>query len=184
MEDKKEDSKKFRAYKSTDESNTKSSSLQKKDIFLMSFFGFIAAGAVLLLLLFITGVLTGYVAFDIDLPDFPGEKEVTPEETPVIPAAENITETINETVVEEVVEEEEEEVLPCAQDITLTLNDGHRYGLKVITLKLVSDYSAQISVGGKSEFMDVSDTTTINGLKITLMDSSESGQNAVIQVAC
>ncbi len=191
MEEKKEEVTKFRPYKRSEKNNSDSSSLEKlekKDIFLMSFFAFVAAGIVFLLLLLVTGVLTGYVAFDVDLPEFPGEEEVVLEEAPVIPAVE---ETINETteveeevVVEEVVEEEVEEVLPCGEDITLALNDGYKYGLKVITLKLVSDYSAQISVGGKSEFMDVGNTATINGLEITLIDCSSSDENAVIQVVC
>ena len=157
-----------------------SNHVHRKDIFMMSFFGFIAAGVVFLLLLFITGVLTGYVSFDVDMPGFSGEEEVIPEETPVIPAVETVTEIA--PVVEEVVVEEE--VLPCDQDISLVLNDGYRYGLKVITLKLVSDYSAQISVGGKSDFLDTGSTATINGLKITLIDSSEASTSAIIQVAC
>ncbi|MBS3162440.1 hypothetical protein J4467_00810 [Candidatus Woesearchaeota archaeon] len=151
------------------------SHVRKKDIFLMSFFGFIAAGVIFLLLLVITGVLTGYIS--IDMPELSGEEEVIPEETPVISE-----EVVNETVVEEVIEEEE--VLPCDEDITLELDDGYKYGLKVITLKLAGDYSAQISIGGKSGFIDVGNTESINGLKITLVDSSESDQNAIIQVAC
>ena len=149
------------------------SHVKKKDIFLMSFFGFVAAGVVFLLILVVTGVLTGYVSFD--MPELSGEEEVIPEETPVI------AEVINETVVEEVVVEE---VLPCEEDITLELDDGYRYGLKVITLKLAGDYSAQISIGGKSGFIDVGSTESINGLEVTLIDASESSQNAIIQVAC
>ena len=184
----------FRPFRSSDKQQTSqpqqkvsdsnkdnpTSHIPKKDIFLMSFFGVLAAGIIILLLLLVTGVLTGYVSFDIDLPEFPGEEEVILEETPVIPIEENVT----ETVVEEVVEEEEEEVLPCDEDISLELDDGYRYGLKVITLKLVGEYSAQISIGGKSGFIDVGSTETINGLDITLIDASESVQSAIIQVAC
>ena len=184
----------FRPFRSSDKQQTSQSQqkvsdsnkdnptshIPKKDIFLMSFFGVLAAGIIILLLLLVTGVLTGYVSFDIDLPEFPGEEEVILEETPVIPIEENVT----ETVVEEVVEEEEEEVLPCDEDISLELDDGYRYGLKVITLKLVGEYSAQISIGGKSGFIDVGSTETINGLDITLIDASESVQSAIIQVAC
>jgi hypothetical protein len=166
-------------------------SLHKKDVFLMSFFAFLAAGVVILLLLLIIGVSTGYITFDIDWPDFPGEKEETPEETPIIPAEENVTEEVGEEIVADVVEDvvteevvEEEEILPCDQDISLVLNDGYKYGLKVITLKLASDYSAQVSVGGKNEFMDVGDSAEINGLTITLIDSSEASESATIQVAC
>ena len=183
----------FRPFRSSDKQQTSQSQqkvsdsnkdnptshIPKKDIFLMSFFGVLAAGIIILLLLLVTGVLTGYVSFDIDLPEFPGEEEVILEETPVIPIEENVT----ETVVEEVVEEEEE-VLPCDEDISLELDDGYRYGLKVITLKLVGEYSAQISIGGKSGFIDVSSTETINGLDITLIDASESDKSAIIQVAC
>ena len=187
----------FRPFRSSDKQQTSqpqqkvsdsnkdnpTSHIPKKDIFLMSFFGVLAAGIIILLLLLVTGVLTGYVSFDIDLPEFPGEEEVILEETPVIPIEENVTETVVETVVEEVVEEEEE-VLPCDEDISLELDDGYRYGLKVITLKLAGEYSAQISIGGKSGFIDVSSTETINGLDITSIDASESDQTAIIQVAC
>jgi hypothetical protein len=36
----------------------------------------------------------------------------------------------------------------------------------------------------KNEFMDVGDSAEINGLTITLIDSSEASESATIQVAC
>lgn len=170
-------------------------SVSKKDLFLMSFLGFITGGILILSLLFFTGAITGNVVLDL-----PGEKEVMTEETLGLTGeapVENTTQVVNvteeivveEPVVEEVVEVEEEAVEesdPCGSEnpMTLTLNEAQEYNGREIVLKLASDFTAQISVGGKKELIDVGSTKEINGLDITMTDGSEADATATIYIAC
>jgi len=166
-------------------------SVSKKDLFLMSFLGFITGGILILGLLFFTGAITGNVVLDL-----PGEKEVVVEDitTPVVETpVENTTEATTNITEEVIVEEEPvveevvvEEVDHCGSEneITLTLNEAYDHNGREIVLKLASDFTAQISVGGKKELIDVGSTKEINGESITMVDGSEIGQTAIIYIAC
>lgn len=159
-------------------------SVTRKDLYLMSFFGFLTGGILILGLLFFTGAITGDAVLGL-----PGEKVVVNEETaaPVIESSLNET---NDTAVEAPVVETapvvEEVSDPCGpeNEITLVLGDPYTYNKKALELKLAGDFTAQISVGGKKDLIDVGQTVTINGLKITMVDGSEANQNAVIYIAC
>ena len=170
-------------------------SVSKKDLFLMSFLGFITGGILILGLLFFTGAITGNVILDLS-----GEKEVVTEElvTPVVETpVENSTETTNvtqevvveEPVVEEVVEVEEEVVEvsdPCGpeNEITLALDETYSHNGRDVILKLAGDFAAQISIGGKKELISVGETMDINGESITMTDGSEADQTVTISIAC
>lgn len=166
--------------------------VSRKDLFLMSFLGFLTGGILILGLLFFTGAITGNVVLDLS-----GEKEVTEETvSPVIESpVENVTEVVWENTTEEVVEEVivetvEEEVVeesdPCGSgnEIVLELDKTYDHNGRDVILRLAGDFAAQISVGGKKEFLDVGQTMDINGLSITMVDGSEASQNVVITIAC
>lgn len=171
---------------------TTSDHISKKDLFLMSFLGFLTGGILILGLLFFTGAITGNVVLDLS-----GEEEVVTEETgsPVIESpVENITEVVweettsivEEPVVEPIVEEVVEESDPCGSgnEIVLTLGKIYAHNGRDVILKLAGDFAAQISVGGKKEFIDVGDTMDINGMAITMVDGNEASQTATITIAC
>lgn len=164
--------------------NKELGSVTRKDLYLMSFFGFLTGGILIVGLLFLTGAITGDAVFGL-----PGEKAVVNEETaaPVIESSVNET---NDTAIENPVVETTSPIVevsdPCGpeNEITLVLNDPYTYNKKPLELKLAGDFTAQISVGGKKDLIDVGQTVTINGLKITMLDASEANKNAVIYVAC
>ncbi len=166
-------------------------SITRRDLYFMSFLGFLTAGILLLGVLFLTGAITWDAVIGLS-----GEEEVVSEETtaPVIDSIAN--ETTNETIAEaaantteeEVVVEEEvvEESDPCGSDneIILVLDDPYEYNGREIEVTLASDFSAQISVGGVKGLVSVDETVEINGLDITLVDGSEADGSATIYVNC
>ncbi len=167
-------------------------SISKKDLFLMSFLGFITGGILILGLLFFTGAITGNVVLDLS-----GEKEVVTEElavpvveTPVENTTELVTNITEEVVVEEpvveIVEEVVEESDPCGSEneITLALDESYDHNGREVILKLAGDFAAQISVGGKKELISVGETMDINGESITMTDGSEADQTVSIYIAC
>ena len=158
----------------------------RKDLFLMSFLSFLTGGVLILGLLFFTGAIAGNVALN-----FPGEKEVVVEETatPVIETPEETIEEIVEPIVEEVVEEEPvvEASDPCGSEnqITLYLDEAYDHNGRKVLLKLASEFSAQISVGGsKGELISVGETMEINGMTLTMTDGDEAATTATIYIAC
>jgi hypothetical protein len=173
---KKEETKKTKA-------TTSSSSVGKKDIFLMSFFAFLAAGFVFGTLFLIVGTITGNSVIDLS-----GEKGVMIEETEDTVVAEETTEepeTTPEVTEEETVEEEEPAPVvesDCGKDISLDKDDTFSYEGKTIIPKLVAGHSAQISVGGKSVLLSVGSTEEINGLKIKLLDTD--GDEIKFRISC
>lgn len=200
--DTKENSNSFRPFRSaateaqpkTVQTKASHEGVSKKDLFLMSFLGFITGGILILALLFFTGAITGNVVLDL-----PGEKEVLTEElatpvveTPVENATELVTEVVEEVIVEEPVIEEvvEEEVIeesdPCGpeNEITLALDESYDHNGREVILKLAGEFAAQISVGGKKELISVGETMDINGESITMTDGSETEQTATIYIAC
>lgn len=171
-------------------------SVSRKDLFLMSFLGFITGGILILGLLFFTGAITGNISLDL-----PGEKEVVTEETagpvielPVENSTEitNITELVNVTqepvvVVEQpVVEEVVETTDPCGPEnqITLHLDEIYDHNGREVILKLAGEFAAQISVGGKKELISVGETMSINSMSVTLVDGNEVDSTAVIYISC
>src|SRR3989338_8549378 len=165
------------------EANVSLHTVSRKDLFLMSFLGFITGGILILGLLFFTGAITGNVSFDLL-----GEKEVVEElANPVIESpVQNITEVVwNDTETEVLVEEPVvvEKVLdPCGSEniILLKVDETYDHNGRDVILRLTGDFAAQISVGGKKEFIDVGDTVEINGMTITMTDGSEADQTATI----
>lgn len=176
------ESKSFKPFRRNEEKNN--NSLSRKDVFIMSFFGFIAAVFVLgLISLVVYGSVTGYITVNL-----PEEKKVVVEDS--LPVIENTT---NESIVVEevpviventtVVEEEPSD--PCDTDMVLTLNKITEYNGRQIKMILVSDYAARIAVGGsKPSLLSVGETLTINRMEIYLADASDSDQTATIQVVC
>ena len=164
-------------------------SVTRKDLYLMSFFGFLTGGILILGLIFLTGAITGNALLGL-----PGEKEVVLEETTASVIEPVINETIEETtvpVVEEIVEEVVEEVIveesdPCGpeNEVILLLNDPYDYNGREVELKLASDFSAQISVGGKKELISVGESLEINGLDLSMVDGSEAEGSATIYFDC
>jgi len=183
----------FRPYRSPESPASASASggVSRKDIFLMSFLGFIVGGILLAGILFFAGAITGNVVVDL-----PGDEEVVTEETAasvIDTPAENVTtetpveevaENVTEVVEEPVVEEEPEPSDPCDTDIVLTLDEDADYNGKTLALKLAGDFASQISVGGQVALLSVGETKTINTLDIYLADGSEADGTATIQVVC
>ena len=172
----------FRPYRSPSASNETSTQkpkreISRKDIFLMSFFGFLFGGILIAIIALVVGSVTGYITLDI----LPGEEEVA-EEIPVIENTTIVPEVVAEPVVEEVVEEEPSD--PCNEDISLLLDDPYKWNDRTIILTLAGDSAARISVGGKSSTIDVGRTIEINRMDVYLVDSSESSSSATIQVVC
>jgi len=169
------------------EANVSLHTVSRKDLFLMSFLGFLTGGILILGLLFFTGAITGNVSFDLL-----GEKEVVEElANPVIESpVQNITEVVwNDTETEVLVEEPVvvEKVLdPCGPEniILLKVDETYDHNGRDVILRLTGDFAAQISVGGKKEFIDVGDTVEINGMTITMTDGSAADQTATIYIAC
>ena len=156
--------------------------ITKKDIFVMSFFGFIVAGVVLALIgLVVYGSVTGYISINL-----PEEKEVVEEELlPVIENTTNETAVVVEIPIVNVTTEVVEPADPCDTDMILALNEYSYYNGRQIEMTLVSDYAVQISVGGsKPSLISVGETLTINRMGIYLSDASESENTATIQVVC
>ena len=163
-------------------------SVSKKDLFLMSFLGFIAGGILILGLLFFTVAIAGDIVLD-----FPGEKVVVMENTstpvidaPLVNTTELTTNITEEVLVEQVVEEVVEESDPCGpeNEIVLALDETYDYNGRNVILKLAGEFAAQISVGGMKELISVGETMVINGLSITMTDGSEADQTTTVYIAC
>lgn len=171
---------KFKHRNPTEDNQSKISPLTRKDIFVMSLFGFFAGGLLLGIIALVVGSVTGYISLDI----FPGEEEVAGEELPVIGNTTNTTtEVVVETVVNETVVEEEPED-PCDIDVTLNLDETYKWNKRAIILKLVDTYAAKISVGGKSDLLSKGDTVTVNGLPVTLVNTDTTAETAEITIGC
>lgn len=159
----------------------------RKDLYLVSFFGFLMGGVLILGLLFLTGAITGDAVLGL-----PGEKAVVNEETtaPVIEPAINetianttssVVENTTETVTPELVQPD-----PCGpeNEITLVIGSPYTYNGREIDLKLASDFAAQLTVGGKKGLISVGETMDFNGVQVTLVDGSEADASAIIYVSC
>lgn len=175
------ESKSFKPFRRNEEKNN--DSLSRKDVFIMSFFGFIAAVFVLgLISLVVYGSVTGYITVNL-----PEEKEVVEDSLPVIENTTNESIVVEEApvIVENTTVVEEEPSDPCDTDMVLTLNEITEYNGRQIKMTLVSDYAARIAVGGsKPSLLSVGETLTINRMEIYLADASETDQTATIQVVC
>jgi len=68
--------------------------------------------------------------------------------------------------------------------ILLKVDETYDHNGRDVILRLTGDFAAQISVGGKKEFIDVGDTVEINGMTITMTDGSAADQTATIYIAC
>ncbi|MDP3728116.1 MAG: hypothetical protein Q8R18_01545 [bacterium] len=171
-----------------DETNNSSLHIiSRRDLFLMSFLGFLSGGILILGLLFFTGAITGNISLGLL-----GEKEVVIEEiaNPVIESpVQNVTEVVwNDTEAEVLIEEPVVEEIsdPCGpeNEIVLLLDETYDHNGRDVILKLAGEFAAQISVGGKKDFIDVGTTVSINSMTLTMLDGNEAGQSATIYIAC
>jgi hypothetical protein len=182
--------------KEVSKKKTKDSPITKRDIFFMSLLAFVTTGLLFSGVFIIIGSVSGYAVLD-----FSGEKEVSTDEVAIqeAPPVEEIIEEVVEETTEEETQEDEvpvEEVVavaddPCGEDIVILEGKDHQYGSKTITAKLVSNFAAQLSVGGSTMLFSVGETQDVNGLKIKIMDtdiidegSAAELKKVTLQVVC
>ena len=172
--------------------------LTKKDAFMMSFLALLLGGVIIAAIFLMTEGITGNAVLDLSGGKVGDTNSIVAVDVPTAPAPEPVAESVPEPapapVVETVVETNvtetnvtltpvtNDDTIVCGEDVTLNLGESEKYNKKTIIMTLGDSSAAQLSVGGKKGLISRGETSEINGLSITLHETTS--DTAVITIGC